>query len=548
MSSRLLRARVRSKITSAVAAVLLAASLAGAPGYAATFKAPDFEEVIAQATGVPSTNQIEELTRKTLLKCVELERYNLQYRKTVAKQGRWKGWRYFLTQFGGNSIALSGSIVGTVERGKNFTTFKKLKRKTLEDGNVIAMIGAIVGAAGSTNEFMINLAHDIDARMKGYAPSTARAKVIGLKSDINNLIAERDSQIARLAASGANPKYAALARAEGDVLADVRDISLKEFVDFHCQARRLLTFQQALYVGDVARCVTSACASRFGWRALRYGNRHNNTTSGIFSVVSGSLTVLNPIVARGIGAGVGRYQRHYVKDVTAGIQPGRTEALTKDLGNVKTFAADNLMPNADLPILRAALYAEHEQGIQKQLALRQREVRAGNLAAAENVCAGAFIGGNRIASGVLFLVAGIDFRRSSRHTNILLGTSNILNCVGTGFGAIDNVRIQVKREITTHKLAKKGQTAGHVINARLENLNKIEKSLSAPIADTNRISSSLIEQATFWSALGNNDTLASSSLLDRENMFGESNALLSGDLSRDHDEQRQVVEQPVSIP
>ena len=41
-----------------------------------------------------AVNKVDELTRQVLLKIVKLERFNINYSMNVAKQGRWKGWRY----------------------------------------------------------------------------------------------------------------------------------------------------------------------------------------------------------------------------------------------------------------------------------------------------------------------------------------------------------------------------------------------------------------------------------------------------------------------
>ncbi len=42
--------------------------------------------------------QVDDLTRQILLKLIEFERFNLHYTLEVAKQGRWKGWRYAFFQ------------------------------------------------------------------------------------------------------------------------------------------------------------------------------------------------------------------------------------------------------------------------------------------------------------------------------------------------------------------------------------------------------------------------------------------------------------------
>ena len=95
-------------------------------------------------------NQVENNTRQILLKLIELEKFNLNYHANVAKQGRWKGWRYFLTQEGNNLISLGGCTTGMVERVSKFNSHRKLHRNTLETGNALGMAGQLTGAGGSS--------------------------------------------------------------------------------------------------------------------------------------------------------------------------------------------------------------------------------------------------------------------------------------------------------------------------------------------------------------------------------------------------------------
>lgn len=453
------------------------------------------EQTLAQLIEPPGTSQIEETTRKILLKEVELERYNLNYRLNVAKQGRYKGWRYFGTQETNALLSMSGYITSTVERGKNFTTFHKLKRHILENGNVLTFIGQIIGASGSAGEFGINAWHDRQESTAGYSPAQGRLKVLGLRHEIDSLLLERASLIGKVASSKANSNYIALANAEENVLRDIEGICLDEFVNFHSRARRLFAFQQSLYLLDIARNTTGALASRFAWDGLRYQNRHFNTTAGIFGEISGGLTILTPLISRGIGKAVGEYHKHYARAVTSGTKSANADALEKDLDQLKLLASDQYLEHADLPLLRCALYGEHARGVRKQLALSSREIRAGYLEAAENVAAGGLIGSTRVAGATLFLVAGIVYRRSTRHTNIYLGSASICGTVGTAFATLDNIRLQLKSEHDRHKLAKEGLLPEQIIRERLNKLQEIEKVLISS-TDNKRISQLQIDQSS----------------------------------------------------
>src|SRR5262245_4716843 len=82
-----------------------------APSQASTSQVPSME--------ASSYQRIAELTRQALLAEIELQRFNLNYTLEVAKQGRWKGWRYGLLQEANGGLNLAGGIISTVNRGGN---------------------------------------------------------------------------------------------------------------------------------------------------------------------------------------------------------------------------------------------------------------------------------------------------------------------------------------------------------------------------------------------------------------------------------------------
>jgi len=433
------------------------------------------------ADPAPYVTRLEDNTRNVLLKLIELERYNLNYKMTVAKQGRWKGWRYFTFTQTNNGLSLGGSLVGMVERTQHFRTPNKLNIHRLERGNIITGVGSIIGASGSIMEMGINGYHEYETHKKGFAPATARKKVRGILDDINNLFVEREALVKTLNSNCGCTKYEMLSRAEDAVLLDIRDISLDEFKRFHSGARRTLAFQQSLYTIDIGRNVTGALASRFGFLALKTGNRHNNTVAGVMSDISGGLTVLNPFVSRGIGKLVGEYHKHYIRNCTKDSRHATVETLASDLEHLKIVANTPELEQADLPVLRTALYSEHENGVRKQLNLADAELRNGVLAAQQQVVSGTLLGGAKIAAGgVLFNIAGVRFPHNGKRTNIYLGTAGIINTAAASYALLDNLRIQLKREYDYHKLKKKHALPGQIIKDRLAQLDSMEKGLVTP--------------------------------------------------------------------
>ncbi|MDX2107232.1 MAG: hypothetical protein SFY67_12595 [Candidatus Melainabacteria bacterium] len=425
-------------------------------------------------------NQVENNTRQILLKLIELEKFNLNYHVNVAKQGRWKGWRYFITQEGNNLISLGGCTTGMVERVSKFNSNRRLHRNTLETGNALGMAGQLTGAGGSSVEFLINGYHEIEARRKGYGPKAAKEKVLAIRNEIDTLLLERQKLMNNLQSVCTDTKYIALARAEEPVLIDIRDISLDEFKQFHLHLRRALAFQQSLYLGDVARNVVGAFGNRQGWRANKTGNRTSNTSAGILFEISGVITMLNPLVSRGVGKLAEKYEARRIRPCMDGVNPADVEKLAADLERVRLIANSPELERADLPLIRSAMYSQHEVGVRKQIHIEEAQERAGVLTAAENVFSGTLIGSTKIASGVLFHIAGLKYYNNNRETNIFLGVAGIVGAVGLTYGTAETARIQIKRELQYQRAKKKHELPGQIMKDRMAKLEEMEKSLQAP--------------------------------------------------------------------
>ncbi len=425
-------------------------------------------------------NRVENNTRQILLKLIELEKFNLNYHANVAKQGRWKGWRYFVSQEGNNLITMGGCITGMVERTSRFNSNRRLHRNTLETGNALGMAGQLTGAGGSTVEFLINGYHELEARKKGYGPKAAKEKVLAIRKEIDSLLIEREKLLSDLQKVCTDSKYIALARAEEPVFIDMRDISLDEFKQFHLHLRRVLAFQQSLYLFDVARNVVGAFGNREGWRANKTGNRTSNTSAGILFETSGMLTILNPFISRGVGKVAEKYEARRIKPCMEGVNPADVEKLAADLERVRMIANSPELERADLPLIRSAMYSQHEVGVRKQIHIEEAQQRAGVLTAAENVISGTLIGSTKIASGVLFNIAGTKYYNNGRETNIFLGVAGIVSLTGLGYGTAETARIQIKRELQYQRAKKKHELPGQIMKDRMAQLDEMEKALSAP--------------------------------------------------------------------
>lgn len=438
---------------------------------------------VAVSPGV-AHSKIDDLTRQILLKEIELERFNMHYTTGVAKQGRWKAWRYGGIQELNAGMGLTGSIIGTAERASHIHSPTHIHTELQESANYIPMIGTFIGAGAALMEFTINEGHELHARGKGFSPGKAVAYVGGLKDDINRLLAERDALIAVENQDANLAAHVSVDNVEGKVLRDLRDESLQEFERFHIGARKLLAFQQSQYLFDLAKYTMNGLGFEAAYEALHIHERYYNARAGTYFNISGGLFIIGPIVSRVFAKGIGEIHRHRLRPTTQEAEATKVDQLVSDHAMLdKLCSAPGMSGGAVGAVDRSSIYGSHEKTFQDEIRSGQKNQSKAKLAATQNIGAGLFVGGCKVAQGTLFSVVGYDHQynthsdRSAKVTNTNLFAASVVGIPAGVFSIADTLRIQVTGEINRHKLAKAGMLPRQLADARLAELDSMEARL-----------------------------------------------------------------------
>ena len=440
------------------------------------------QETVPQALAAasPASLSLDQLNRQILLKEIALEKFNLNYRLNVARQARWKGLRYAFFQEANNGCGIAGGIIGTIERGRHIKYSSKVRAAIQQQANFIPMIGSIVGASAAALEFSINEFHEYQAWRKGFSPRRAIAHVNSLNAEMNQLFAQRD---ALLQAEGYGPGTAEFL--EGKVLKDLRDLSLMEYQRFHLGARRTLAFQQCQYFFDFAKNTTNALGAEFAFLALHRRDRIWNFRAGILYDIAGGLTVAGPIVSRGYAKLVSEYHRRGLHDTMKDVETKEISLLKADQEALEAVAHNKQAPvvnSLEPSVDRLAAYGDRAQIFQNAFDSASAEREKARLTATQNVAAGIYVGGSKIASGTLFTILGHKRYRSKtqtagRVTNHLLFTSGVIGLQACAVSFVDTLRIQIQGEINRRKLVKAHKLPNEIIKARLAQLDDLERKL-----------------------------------------------------------------------
>ncbi len=463
--------------------VFLSTLLLSAAAFAGENSTEKLPEEPAVAVSYQQAEQVDQLTSKILFKEIELERLNMHFREAVGRQGRWKGWRYFISQQTNFSLSEAGLITATSERMSTIHKPHHPRRQTLEDAAILQMTGSIASSAGSGLEAAINAYRLYRAYKEGLSPGVAKKVVWSLTAEIDRLLAERKELIGKELTIQSLKEHAQLAAVEGDVLADVRFLLAAEYRYFHLDARRLMAFQQSLYLLDIAKRSIAAAASEIGYLSQCHSDRKLNRPIGELATISGAMVIAAPVLSREIGKlSVAYHERRLrLARTTREAVSQQIAKLTADRTKMQILLCQlpgEAEPLAEKAGSRLAHYESVDKEFLDEMNRGLREERAGVLSATENIVAGAITGSTTVVNGILLTRAGYAYSNNGLISNSLLAAGSATALTGNSFALIDNARIQVNREWERHRLAKANQLPNQLIRKRLAELDTAEKQLT----------------------------------------------------------------------
>jgi hypothetical protein len=122
-------------------------------------------------------------------------------------------------------------------------------------------------------------------------------------------------------------------------------------------------------------------------------------------------------------------------------------------------------------------YDESRDEFIEEVDRSSHQLHKGNRIAVQNMGMGLIVGGSKIGLGVPLTIAGVKYADSAQTTNQLIFAGAVSYMTGSSLAFLDNARIQLKRELDNHKLAKEHKLPGQLIQSRLDKLAAVESKL-----------------------------------------------------------------------
>ena len=423
-----------------------------------------------------STKDSDVLTRKILLKEIELEKFNLNYRLQTGKVDRWKSNRFFLLQEANLVLLDAGFITTVAERSKHIRSHQHVNIITIEHALIPRIIGPFIAVGSSVLELGLDGWRDHSLKRSGFSPSMAKEHVISLRSEIDRLLQERDA-VVRRELSDSNSNDARIVVAEGDVLKDSRDLSLAEFERFHIGAKKSGAFEKSAQIINAGTMGLLGAAEIIPLVAAHKRDGSIDGPATVAAITVGGLFMVTPLALRAFSKMVGKRDKRYLADCSGKVLTTDISKLDADRDHLKQLClTGNNAPESGATV-RLALYESQGKNFRDRLETASNELKAGRRIATENVIAGAMVGGSVIGSEAAAAVAAFDYPTNGRRFNVLSDACSIGIVSGVSLFALENLRIHTQAEVNRHKLASKGQLPSQILEARLKELEGVESVL-----------------------------------------------------------------------
>lgn len=553
--------RMRGEISLWSALIIAGATLfcASPNGVAENLRVEALEEPPAGKSqgDAGSYEMIDQLTSSTIAKELQLQRVNASFRLPSIRQRRLRARRQFLYTETNAGCTLAANIARmalsypysisppvvyspktvsiniqtivsntTVKKSKNSKTRTSKSSKSIvtkrettfltpqigktsspnkyqvAGSAAVSMIGQLFSASGESYELSSNLLRLMRDRRN--RSKTYRQNVQVLANEVDDLLEERERAI--LADTSLSPEEEEIARAEGAVLKDVRDLTMLQYARYHSNSKNLAIVQNGAYAGSIIKNILGASGNMMNIDSSLHGNTKLGGGAALMSGLAGAVTILTPILAHASGAIVERVDRHIVSRDAGTINIDTIDRLLADRARLVSLLSSlqrdgssgtNCTVRGAL-LDRSGIYTEEEQLFKADQLNLEREQKQTKAATRNNLLIASTQGPSRVSQGILGMIGTWRSNTTSWTRNGLTAAGSTAYCAGTAVNIVATARARLMSERQAKKLKKLRRLPAQVVAARIDSLDELESSISrlANIAQPENKRTASTEQKT----------------------------------------------------
>ncbi|MBY0358153.1 MAG: hypothetical protein K2W82_09145 [Candidatus Obscuribacterales bacterium] len=351
------------------------------------------------------------------------------------------------------------------------------ERGKLATANILQMVGQGVGASGALFEVGLNFNNYLRLRKKLLTPAFYRGRAQKIHAEIDELLAAREQACGSAQLSSPERR---LIEVEGKMLKDLRDLSLIEYSEYHAAAKRFWTLQNTAYMVDVTKNMLGLTGSIINLTGNHLRRPRMQGGGGVFSILSGVVVLLTPVVGRVSGNVSGLAARRLVSRELTTVRVKDLDTFVADKQKL-TSALNKSSDSADS--LRAgisdrlAVYEQVEGLLRSNIKYSESQAKKAHATLVENVVFAGAVAPPRIANGVMQILGGWRYYTNPPLANKMYAAGATAYSAGTAFNILETMRVQASFERNYHKQRKTHSTSKDQFKNRLKRLDEMQAGL-----------------------------------------------------------------------
>lgn len=448
------------------------------------------------------TNQLDAISKQVLLKEIELLKLNTRYRIESTRVGRQKPWRLFVYSLASNTMSEIGISHVAYARWKYWRRPALATKPFLRKGPICLLIGHSIIVGGVLIESTLDLISDRRLEKNGFDRDACRKKVIALKTDINQLLASRESAVQNASLS---QNQTEVLKVEGKVLSDVKDCAVEEFGKLAVREKKIKTARNTANLFTFAAGTTGGYMGALG-NLLAVSNRKPRLAlpAGIGFVLSGSFIALTPVGTKVFSIIAAKSEKKK-EAALLGTNPQSAANFDSDRSKLDSIFPESAISHELEGVKqRLEIYKLQNDLLDRQVMMAKAEVHANNKEFVEKLISNTIIGGTKIGWGTQLIVAGSAWSNTAPAKvpalpvklgktvfqvpirpmktpaqlfgrRVAQGATTFIP--GPATAILDTLQARARGELRERNAKSKGTAAGQILAQRLKTLEEMEAKL-----------------------------------------------------------------------
>jgi hypothetical protein len=355
---------------------------------------------------------------------------------------------------------------------------KRAPKDLFEHATVLRVTANCIQTTAGLFEDMMLAASEYRAYKRGVDLNQTRRYADKLQNELDDLLKQRENAIASASLSGAERQAA---EKESEILHDVRDLEVNEFVRWFSQAKGSRVFN---YVGYTWAVTSHAIAGAGGITGLHASQIRHGTvrwrarlggTGGICDIISGSMNQSTPFVIRAAAAiARGRHAR-----ATAALldrqAPGDLDRLHEHQKQYHSLIAAEPQLNVHGVLMRDGVFAKEASMFDYHETLRLGERKAARDKFLSQLIFFTGVGAPKLTNGIGTTVGQFKYWNNPHERFEAIGGPAIVYGTGYCVAEAELMRYQLWTELKRWRARHEGKlTTTQMLNAQMKELEALQ--------------------------------------------------------------------------